>query len=90
MVFQELASEGCNVGFMVNHLTVEQFDRYARVWICKCHITMRKNMPKSAFTKHFYQLWSKAKRIDENIFDQLLYIIQGVAAAESYSNQSVG
>ncbi|ABZ84194.1 hypothetical protein HM1_1624 [Heliomicrobium modesticaldum Ice1] len=48
-------------------------------------------MPKSSFTKHFYQLWSNADKIDELIFEQLLYIIQGMAAAESYSNrQSAG
>ncbi|MBM7866917.1 hypothetical protein GTO89_04720 [Heliobacterium gestii] len=86
MVFQELASEGNNVGFMVNHLTVEQFDRYVRVWIWKCDITMKKTMPRSTFTKRFYQLWSKAKKIDEKIFDQLLHIIRGLAAIESEPN----
>lgn len=85
MVFQELASEGCNVSFMVNHLTVDQFDRYARLWICKCEIAMRQNMPKSSFTKHFHQVWSKAKQIDENVFSQLLTIVQGIAAAERYT-----
>ncbi|MBM7867944.1 hypothetical protein GTO89_09355 [Heliobacterium gestii] len=42
-------------------------------------------MPKSSFTKHFHQVWSKAKQIDENVFSQLLTIVQGIAAAERYT-----
>ncbi|MBC9785951.1 hypothetical protein H1S01_15810 [Heliobacterium chlorum] len=91
-MFLELAEEGNKIKREFHLLTEDEQRKRIRSWSQKCTNAMKKKLPKSTFTSYFLKLAGESRYIDDNALDRLLFVIQGLEAAEEHSDreQDVG
>ncbi|MBC9786318.1 hypothetical protein H1S01_17810 [Heliobacterium chlorum] len=86
-MFRELAEEGNKIKHSYRFLEEDEQRQQVRLWAQKCVDAMQKELPKSAFTSYFLKVAGESRYIDDSSLDSLLFVMQGLEAAEElYSN----